>query len=301
MRPKAFLLLSVLAVTTASEARACSQCICGTPFPAEALGGIVPMQFRYGLEERYLSKSNALDEEPGTELEREHRISGYALWRAGDRLAMLGRLPYNLKEIESSPAGGAPTTETSQGLGDAELSGLVGLARTNGTRPIALGMVLSVIAPTGSSDVKDALGQRLDAHLQPGTGAWSGSAGLDLVVTLGSSLVDANVVGRVNGTNAHDYRYGNVLLFNAGYTSSARRGLRLVAQINGRSAERDQLEDGTAGEHTGGTVVYLSPGVRWQTGVGLDLEGMVQIPVVENLFGVQDEHVTGRVGLSMSR
>ena len=51
----------------------------------------------------------------------------------------------------------------------------------------------------------------------------------------------------------------------------------------------------------GGTVVYLSPGARWQTGLGLDLEGAVQIPVVESLYGVQDEHATARVALSMSR
>jgi hypothetical protein len=44
-----------------------------------------------------------------------------------------------------------------------------------------------------------------------------------------------------------------------------------------------------------------SPGARWRTGVGLDLEGAVQFPVVESLFGIQDEHTTGRIALSLSR
>ena len=86
-----------------------------------------------------------------------------------------------------------------------------------------------------------------------------------------------------------------------GCTSRAQHGVRLLAQVNGRSAKRDRLEDRTLGENTGGTVVYLSPGARWQTGLGLDIEGAVQIPVVENLFGEQDEHTTGRIAVSLSR
>lgn len=162
-------------------------------------------------------------------------------------------------------------------------------------------MVLGVTAPTGSNDKRNGVGERLDAHLQPGTGAWSGTAGLNVAVTLGGGMVDGSVLGRANGTSDHGYRYGNVLLFNAGYLSPAARGVRLIAQVNGRSAKRDRFEDGTIGEHTGGTVVYLSPGARWQTGLGLDIEGAVQIPVVESLFGDQDEHATGRIALSLSR
>ena len=55
--------------------------LCGTPFPSDVLGGVVPTQFTYGLEERYLSKSNALDEGPGEEQEGEHGVAAFALWR----------------------------------------------------------------------------------------------------------------------------------------------------------------------------------------------------------------------------
>ena len=302
MRVKVSLLLvSLLSLALAPRARACSQCLCGTPFPFDALGVVVPAQFRYGFEERYLSKSNALDEGPGTEEEREHRVSGFVLWRANNRLALQGRLPYNVKENEQTPLGEAPTTETARGIGDAEVSGLFGLAHTNGVHPTVFGLVLGVVAPTGSNEATNDLGERFDAHVQPGAGAWSGTGGLNVAVAIAGGVVDGSVLGRVNGTNSHDYHYGNVLLYNAGYSSPARRGLRLLAQINGRSAQQDQLEDGTIGEHTGGTVVYLSPGARWQTGLGLDIEGIVQIPVIENLFGVQDEHTTGRIALSLSR
>ena len=53
---------------------------------------------------------------------------------------------------------------------------------------------------------------------------------MNVAVFLASGILEGSVSGRVNGTNAHDYRYGNVLLYNAGYTSPARHGVRLLAQ-----------------------------------------------------------------------
>src|SRR5437667_8092290 len=123
-------------------AGACSQCMCGTPFPSDLFGGVVPAQFTYGLEERYLSKSNALDEAPGVEEEREHRIAGFGLWRPTNRIAVLGKLPFNVKEITTQPLGEVTSKETSRGLGDAELLVLGGLFHSGGRWPIALGVVV---------------------------------------------------------------------------------------------------------------------------------------------------------------
>jgi hypothetical protein len=154
--------------------------MCGTPFPADALGGVVPMELRYGLEDRYLSKSNGLEEEPGTEAEREHRIGGFVLWRATNRLALLGRLPYNVKSIEETPEGGPTTTRTQHGLGDAEATALVGLVHTEGRHGAVLGMVLGASAPTGSNVERDNTGERLDEHLQPRHRRLVGHGGVEL-------------------------------------------------------------------------------------------------------------------------
>src|SRR6185436_7990841 len=97
-------------------------------------------------EDRYLSKSNALEEAPGFEVEHEHRVAGFALWRAADRVALLGRLPYNMKEITESPVGEAPVRNTANGIGDAEAMALIGLMQGTGTRPSTLAAVLGVIA-----------------------------------------------------------------------------------------------------------------------------------------------------------
>src|ERR1043166_162439 len=144
---RSFLILSCVAVLTAGvsdPAGACSQCMCGTPFPADVLGGVVPSKFGYGLEERYLSKSNALDEGPGVEQEREHRVAAFGLWRPLNQLAFLARVPYNFKEITSRPAGEAASVQRSRGVGDAELLVLAGLARGPGRVPLTLGLAARI-------------------------------------------------------------------------------------------------------------------------------------------------------------
>ena len=66
-------------------------------------------------------------------------------------------------------------------------------------------------------------------------------------------------------------------------------------------AKKDRLEDGTMGENTGGTVTYLAPGLRWSSPLGPTVEGSVQFPVAQSLYGEQTEHATGRLTLSISR
>ena len=293
--------VSVSAAGIVSRVEACSQCMCGTPFPAGVMGGVVPMQVTYGIEERFLSKTSGLDEGPGDEQEREHRVAGFALWRPLNRLALLGRLPYNVKQVTDRIGPAGPNTQTSRGVGDAELTMLVGVVRGASRHAVTLGLVLGATAPTGSNEVRDASGERLDIHLQPGIGAWSGTIGLNLASSDARGKWDASVLNRISGTSAHGYRYGKAVLYNAGFTSHAWNGLQLLAQINGRWAARDRLEDGNVGENTGGLVTYAAPGVRWLIGSGLGLEGAIQVPVGQRLYGDQREHATGRVSLSMSR
>ena len=284
-----------------NTAQACSQCMCGTPFPAGVLGGVVPMQVMYGIEDRYLSKTSGLDEGPGEEREREHRVAGFAMWRPLNRLALLGRLPYNVKQVTDQVGAASPGTQTSRGVGDAELTALVGVLRGAGRRSMTLGLVLGTNAPTGSNEARDASGQRRDIHLQPGIGAWSGTTGVNLAMGAAHGTWDASALGRISGTSNHGYRYGKTVLYNAGFTSHAWKSLQLLAQVNGRWAARDRLEDGGVGENTGGLVTYATPGLRWLIGSGLGVEGAIQVPFIQRLYGNQREHATGRVSLSLSR
>jgi len=270
--------------------------MCGNPFPTDVLGVAQPFSVRFGVEDRYLSKSNGLDEGPGTEMEQSHRLAPFALFRASSRFMLIGRVPYVFKQVTATPTGEASSITRTRGLGDAEVVGF--LEAMDRGRSGSLSLILGATAPTGSNDVTDAAGQRLDAHSQPGTGAWSGTAGADYNLATPAGRLDLNASGRWNGTSAHGYHYGNTALYNAGLTHRVGGDWQWMLQLNGRTAVRDQLESGEPGANTGGTVLYVAPGVRWLGFAGLALEAAVQIPLVESLYGVQDEHATARFALS---
>src|SRR4029079_809466 len=170
-----------------------------------------------------------------------------------------------------------------------------------GERPATVAALLGVAMPTGANNVKDDAGDRVEAHLQPGTGAWSGTAGLSLGVDLPGGMFDTNAMGRWNGTNQHGYQYGHAFLANLGYTSPPKNGWQLLGQFNGRWADRDRTEDGDLDPNTGGTVVYFAPALRWVGGNALGVEASAQFPVIESLYGIQDEHTTARIAVSMGR
>lgn len=289
----------LLGAGVAARASACSQCLCGSPTPPGYLLSYASKQFTYGVEDRYLAKRNALDDAVGNEQQSEHRISGLLMFRPLARLALQARLPYVLK-VNTREAVGAPHGITrSHGLGDADI-----LARFDAwhfgnlfTRRGTLAAVAGVTMPTGSNEARDAAGQRLEAHLQPGSGAWSGSLGVAADASFLSSALSASVIGRWNGANAHGFQYGDVLLFNLGYARTLRSSWETALELNGRTAARDRTEGGAGDPNSGGTVLYAAPSVRWSALASVAVEFLVQIPIAQALNGIQTEKPTGRLGL----
>jgi hypothetical protein len=304
MRGRARLLAAAMALLltagAATRGRACSQCLCGSPTPPGYLLSGLPGRLRYSLEDRYLSKSNTLDDAPGEERQTEHRVSGLVLFRASGRLALQLRVPFALKTNTRAETGAPQAVTHTHGFGDVEVVGRLDAWRFGNpfSRPAAIAVVASGTAPTGSSDMRDAAGERLEAHLQPGSGAWSGMAGLAGDASLLSSAVSASVLGRVNGTNSHGFRYGKALLLNLGYARTLSPTWQAAFELNARDAARDRTEEGTPDPNSGGAVLYASPSVRW-SGLGVvALDLLVQIPVAQSLHGVQDEKATGRLSLA---
>lgn len=103
----------------------------------------------------------------------------------------------------------------------------------------------------------------------------------------------ASVSYRLNGRGTHDYRIGNELQLNAGSEYPLTEKLHFLGQVNVRFREKDSV--GQTAENpdlTGGTFVYLSPGVRFTISHATSLYGYVQVPVIQNVNGTQ---LTSRV------
>jgi len=103
----------------------------------------------------------------------------------------------------------------------------------------------------------------------------------------------ASLSYRLNGRGTHEYRIGNELQLNAGSEYPLSERLHLLGQVNLRHREKDSVgETEENPDLTGGTFVYVSPGVRFTISHATSVYAYVQVPVVQNVNGTQ---LTSRV------
>ena len=302
MRLAGLALMVLALVVSSGVALACSQCECGSPTPPGYLLDTAYQRFSYGLEDRYLSKENALAEQPGHEEQWEHRISGLLYYRPSERIGMQLRVPYVIKTNEESVTGESPVRNHADGFGDVAVRARLEVARFVGTTspPRTLALIADATAPTGSNTLKDDSGERLEAHLQPGTGAWTGTGGAAFDIARLGSALSASVLYRVNGTSSYGYHYGNTLLLNAGYARTLSHSWEAALELNARSAKRDVMENGSDDPNSGGSLLYVAPSVRYIMGGAASLQFLVQVPVAQDLYGDQTEHATARLGFVLT-
>jgi len=200
----------------------------------------------------------------------------------------------------------------STGIGDLTVLGQYRFVNDQANR-FELAALFGVIAPTGPTHRLSKQGELLDAEFQPGSGAWSGMLGLAATKRVGQWSFDANVLYVRTGEGTQGSNLGDQLLANAalsyrvtGFMSAHHDGpmyhggiphhheepaggpkLDLVLELNGEFHTK-QSRYGIADANSGGTNVYLSPGVRlsqdkWSGFVS------VGVPVVKDTNGIQPE------------
>ena len=228
-------------------------------------------------------------EEPGTQSQQQNNLQIVINYGLTDRLMLMAGLPYTLNRFSQ----GTERFRMS-GFGDPELMAVLHLgALFNKSLQVAL--IGGVRLPLGQTDTEKN-GKELHAHDQIGSGAVAGTFGFQL-----SRLTDALPVFfsanvQMHGANNRNFRYGNVFRFNVATQHQLSNRFDLITEINGRAASFDK-EGITTEPHSGGTVVYFSPGLRFNFTRAFAFRGQAQIPVVEKLHGVQDEKTNLRAGL----
>jgi Putative MetA-pathway of phenol degradation len=160
--------------------------------------------------------------------------------------------------------------------------------------------------PIGDDRVFSSSGERVEPASTPGTGAWDGLFGGAYTQALGPNVaVDASAQYIVRG-EAHDYRLGN--RFDAGvalgwrFLGSAQSfpQVNVQGEATVRSVQKSKVSEQRE-ENTGGTVLFLSPGLRVRFNEHAALSVGVQFPVVQELNGDQvetDFRVTSSLNIS---
>jgi hypothetical protein len=287
----------------------CSVCRCGDPsFFLNNAQQLAAGRFLFAIEHFNTRKSSAAEEQQiglekvfsplrvahgDLESQVQNALQLTFKYGLGSRIMLMASAPYTFNRISS-----ASGVETTDGFGDPEIMAIAQLLNfANNTW--ALQGIAGTRVPLGKSDQTDESGARLEQHLQTGTGAWAGMFGAQLLYGGGSIPLFFSASYQTNGTNDHDFSYGNVFRFNAATQRGLSKSLDAIAEINGRTADYDT--EGTATDpNSGGTIVYFSPGLRLRLGSALSLRSQVQIPVIKSLHGEQNEKVNVRTGLVWS-
>lgn len=156
---------------------------------------------------------------------------------------------------------------------------------------------LGIGLPSGPTDVRNDKGELAEPTLQPGSGAFA--------LLLESSFeyrqhsapyfggrrparYFASTFYRINFKGEKDYQFGDEWVFHLGGHYPLWRRVDFLGQFVTRWSGGD--EPGHSGEltdSTGGTFVYLSPGLQFDLGQGISLYGYYQVPIHQNVNQVQ--------------
>jgi hypothetical protein len=240
---------------------------------------------------------NQSGEDPGT-ADRDRNatslvtVLGYGVTH---KLALFGVLPYVDKELDHTVSG-SRVKRMSAGVGDVTVFARYTLVqRDQPGRTFRVAPFAGVKAPTGDDDDRDSLG-RLPASVQPGSGAWDVFGGV--VATFQTFAFQADgqmsyrVKGEANGVDPGDeLRLDGSLQYRL-WPRQLGNGVPsfLYGVLESNLVHRDRNEvNGSDDANSGGTTLFLSPGLQYVTKRWI-VEGVVQLPVVQNLHGTALEN-----------
>lgn len=286
------LALFVAAALVPRTGVACGVCQCGDPTYA-LIGSqlFVPNAWNLGLDFGRFSREQATEHEPTeTESDTEQRVTFSASRTFGDRLTLVGRLPF----VDRKVTGGEHFQLS--GLSDPEVFGHYRISSSQSGTWIAL--TLGTRLGLGAND-RQLEGERAEEMMQPGAGSSSVEAGFAFSHLIGmDGTLFGSASGRLNGRNDHGYHYGNLVFANAAYEKKLASRVNAVMEVNFRHSTRDEWEPGDINHNTGGTVVYVSPRVLFKVDKGLFFRLGIQLPIVESLNGEQNEKVNLLTGFT---
>ena len=189
----------------------------------------------------------------------------------------------------AGPNGGQYDSHTAS-LGDVKLIGRYTGALPSHQLALLFGLKLATGShtETGTSTDPNKLGPvDIDRGLQPGTGTTDLILGATYVGSL-TPTVNYMLQGLFQSAlKASDgYRPGNGVNLNAGLRYTAWSSAQPQLQLNIRHALRDTGENADQ-VSTGGTLVYLSPGVNVPLNRQAAFYGYIQMPLYQDVNGVQ--------------
>jgi hypothetical protein len=225
-----------------------------------------------------------------------------------DNLTLSLNLPYvlinNIREVHQDAPDEIHHLGDSQGIGDMTILGYYRFVKRTDIH-FESSLLLGMKVPTGNTHKKDVHGERFETEHQPGSGSWDPMIGLAATKRLGSLSMDANMLYIVATKGAQDTDLGDSLNYNAAisYRVPLRKRIfcDLIIEANGEW-KQDQKINGAKDKdkNSGGTTVFLSPGLRVSINDRWTAYLSIGVPVIQDLNGIQtDTSVRTITGISI--
>ena len=185
-----------------------------------------------------------------------------------------------------------------EGIGDLTLFGQYRFYQH--TDNLHAAFIFGLKAPTGKTSVRTEHG-RLETGLQPGTGSWDGLLGASFTYLFAPFSLDASLLYSLTGSGSQNTDIGDILNYNAAisyrlgggeapvfYATRKQSAWDVVLELNGEWRDKEETE-GVTNPDTGGSVVYLSPGLRFSSASRWSLSVSFGIPVFSDNNGIQSD------------
>jgi len=142
--------------------------------------------------------------------------------------------------------------------------------------------------PTGKTDIKNAADDPAERSLQPGSGTTDLLIGASYSKLQPTKNLSTFVQGMVQAPlyEHDDYKPGTRVSLDAGFRYGVGEQVGLLLQANALWRARDRGAEGEP-DDTGGTGVFLSPGISYAPTKAFNLYGFFQVPVYQYVNGVQ--------------
>ena len=219
-----------------------------------------------------------------------------------DALSFYGILPFAIKEQDR--------LGTADGFGDLGLLVQYGfkLGERDGIRglyhfgpedsygadysrdDLKMSVIAGLTVPTGTTSNRDDEGNRFDMGIQPGFAAPSVTLGLaasKMIIPHFTLTGDTSVL---TFTETNDGKPGNEVRFNVagGYeifekTNGFLSRLDIIGESNFLHLTKDTNEEGEKENDSGGSMLYLSPGLRATFGKHVSIGALIKIPTWKDL------------------
>lgn len=271
---------------------ACSTCMVGDPTQS-LMGAEKPFEDRLRLSVDHMDRSEELGQAGVNKKVIDEQRMTFSLAWAPNRRWMLGiNVPYVKRQLESFNLNNQEITA----LGDVSVTVKSFMQEKESFQRHMYGFLGGVKFGTAQEE-KDAQGLPLDFDTQPGQGADVINAGAWYAHFRYPYLFYSSAAYHVAGDGYQDFQAGDALTFNATTQYAQSQKLSWYLSAEGRYSERDQF-DGVDDPDSGGTLVFLAPGLIYTIRQDLLLNAVVKVPTIDNLYGDHEETTIFSIGIT---